>query len=337
MTPSRIASAWSPRVSCRAVVGALALLAAAPAAAQPIRWEIPTEYSESSMPGEGLFTFARLVASSAADRLAIVPSFSAASGLRSADMPAAVRDRRVPAADAFAGGLGAVQPVFLLSSLPFVALTFTDARRLYDAARPHYDAALAPMNARVLYATPWPPIGIWSKLPLARPADLQGLAIGTYDPTGTALFRALGAAPAELSFPDTMPRLRDGTFEAVLSSGDGAGRGLPQVLPHFAALGYAIPLSLTIVGTEALAALPGDLRNAVLAAGAETERRQWALVRTRLEQIYARMRANGVTITTETSPELRDALHRAAGVAVGAWVQQAGPEGAALLQRIRDR
>jgi TRAP-type C4-dicarboxylate transport system substrate-binding protein len=325
------------RVSRRALLVAIAVLAAGPALGQPARWAIPTEYPENSMPGEGLRTFAALVEARANGGLLIAPSFNNELGIRSADMPAAIRDHRVLAADAFGGGLGAVQPIFLLSSLPFVAPTFADARRLYEAARPAYDAALATMNARILYTTPWPPTGIWSKAPLRTPADLRGLAIRTYDSTGTAVFRALGAAPEELSFPDTMPRLANGTITAVLSSGDGgAGRRLWEFLPNFVAVGYAIPLSFTIVGTDALSGV-GGLGPVVLAAGEETERRQWALVGSRLEENYARMRANRVNIATDPSPELRDALARAAEGAVAAWAQQAGADGAAILRRYQGR
>lgn len=324
------------RLSRRAALAGLAAFAARPALGQPARWMIPTEYPENSMPGAGLRTFVELVEARARGGLLLAPSFNNESRIRSADMPAAVRDHRVPAADAFGGGLGTVNPLFLLSSLPFVAATFAEARRLYDAARPAYDAALAAMNVRILYATPWPPTGIWSKVPLRSPADLRGLAIRTYDATGTAVFRALGAAPEELSFPDTMPRLANGTIAAVLSSGDGgAGRRLWEFLPNFAAAGYAIPLSFTIVGTDALGGVGDGMRDILLAAAAETERRQWELVGTRLEQNYAAMRANGVAITTEVAPELRDALRRAAGDAVTAWSQQVGAAGAAILQRYR--
>ena len=75
----------------------------------------------------------------------------------------------------------------------------------------------------------------------------------TYDAAGTAVLRAAGAAPAQLSFAD-----------AVLSSGDGgAGARLWEVLPHFTALDYASPLSLAFCGMAALDALPGPAREGV--------------------------------------------------------------------------
>jgi len=46
-----------------------------------------------------------------------------------------------------------------------------------------------------------------------------------------------------LSFADTMPKLVDGSINAVLSSGDGdAGRELWQFLPYFSEITYALPI-----------------------------------------------------------------------------------------------
>lgn len=323
------------RLTRRTVLAVPAMLTA-PASAQTTRWDMPTEYPANSMPGEGVATFARLAMAGTGGRLTVAPSFDASAGVRSAQMLDAIRAGRFPAGDSFAGALGGAHPLFLLSSLPFLATTIDDARRLYAAARPGYDAVLNTMGQRVLYGTPWPPTGIWAKTPIRRPEELRGLAIRTYDATGTEVLRAAGAAPTELSFADLMPRLRDGSVNAVLSSGDGgAGRRLWEFLPHFTALTYAQPVSLASVNLAALAALDADLRNAVVNAAAETERHLWTLVRTRLDENYARMRANGVTITSEVTPELRALLDRAAEAAIADWSRRAGPEGATILQRYR--
>src|SRR5437879_4682265 len=106
MTPSRTSQRQTGRqqpgrVSRRTALAAIAAFAARPAHAQPARWVIPSEYPESSMPGEGLRTFAALVASRAGGGLLALPSFDNESRLRSSDMPGAVRDQRFPAADAF--------------------------------------------------------------------------------------------------------------------------------------------------------------------------------------------------------------------------------------------
>jgi TRAP-type C4-dicarboxylate transport system substrate-binding protein len=315
----------------------LLLLCAPSARAQAVEWSMATEYPATSMPGEGLRFFAEAVARESAGRITIKPAFDAALGIKSAEMIAAVRDGRIAAGDAFAGALGKIDPLFLVSSLPFLAATTADAGKLYEAARPLYARRLSTERQRLLYATPWPPSGLWAKKPVRTPSDLAGLAIRTYDATSTKVFAAAGAAPANLSFADTMPRLADGSVVAVLSSGDGgAGRRLWDTLPHFTEINYAVPLSLATASDAAYTALPTDLQDAVSRAAAATEAHQWRLLEGRLAENYARMAANSVTITKadDLTPELRALLAKSAAEAVAAWKSDVGPEGASLLVKI---
>ena len=124
-------------------------------------------------------------------------------------------------------------------------------------------------------------------------------------------------------------------FEGAASGDGGAGRRLWEHLPHFTAIGYAMPVSLTVADRGTLEALPPDLLAAVSDAGARTEVRQWQAVRNRLKANYAQMRANGVSITAEPAPDLRAALARAAEVAIAEWIARAGPEAQQILARYR--
>jgi len=162
------------------LTGALLLLLPAAARAQAV-WDMATEYPQSAMPGLGVTTFAKHVAEKSAGKLQIRPSFDASGGIRSAGMLAAIADGRVQAGDAFAGALEAEDAIFALPSLPFLVTSIADARRLADLARPFLAAALQNKGQRLLYLTPWPPSGIWSKSPLKTPSDLAGLSIRTYD------------------------------------------------------------------------------------------------------------------------------------------------------------
>jgi len=310
------------------------LVFGAGAALAQTSWEMPTEYPETAIPGEGVANFARLVNERAGGRLTVKPSFDAKRGIKSAQMIAAVQKGEVAAGDAFAGALGAVDPLFGLSSLPFLATSIDDARRLTDLARPAYEKKLAGFGQKLLYTTPWPASGIWSKTPLDSAAALTGLSIRTYDATSTAVMNAAGAKAANLSFADAMPKVKDGSVVAVLSSGDGgAERNLWDYLPNFTEVNYAMPISIASVNLAAYEALPADLRQVVDAAAQETEQRQWAAIRTRLGENYARMRANKVAIRTEVPPDLALALAKAGRMAVEEWQRKAGPEGREMLKQ----
>ena len=314
-------------------LSALGTAAWRPSLAQPAQWRAATEYPASAMPGMGLSTFARLLAETTGGTLTLQPAFDGPNGLRSATIPAAVQARTLTVGDAFAGALDGLDPVFQLSSLPFGATNAAEARRLYDAARPLYGSAFALRGQRLLYSTPWPPSGIWCRNPVRTPADLQGLAIRTYDTASTAVFARAGAAPVQISFADAMAGLHDGKLNAVLSSGDGgAGRKLWDELPHFTAIGYAMPLSFTTVNEAVYQGLTPALRMAVDQAAAQTEAAQWQLLGERESTNQAAMLGHGMTIDPPNA-ELAQALRLAAADTVAAWVRLAGRERAAPLTR----
>jgi TRAP-type transport system periplasmic protein len=307
------------------LTGALLLHYPLTARAQTL-WDMPTEYPQSAMPGLGVTTFARHVAELSAGKLLIHPSFDAAGGIRSADMLTAIAERRVQAGDAFAGSLEAEDPIFALPSLPFLVTSMADARRLADLARPYLAAALRNRGQRLLYVTPWPPSGIWSKTPLKTASDLSGLSIRTYDKISREIFAGAGARAVSISFADTMPKLVDGSISAVLSSGDGgAGRALWEFLPYFSEINYTLPMSVASVNQAVYDGLTPELREAIDTASRQTEAELWIALSTRLQENYARMRANGVTIDANPAPEIIAALQSGAVAAQQAWCARSGP------------
>jgi TRAP-type transport system periplasmic protein len=319
----------------RTVVAALLLLVPAAVQAQAV-WDMPTEYPQSAMSGLGVTTFAKHVAELSAGKLQIRPSYDGTSGIRSAGMLAAIAEGRVQAGDAFAGALEAEDAIFALPSLPFLATSIADARRLADLARPYLSAALQKKNQRLLYLTPWPPTGIWSKLPLKTPSDLSGLSIRTYDKISSEVFASAGAKATSISFADTMPRLVDGSINAVLSSGDGgAGRKLWEFLPYFSEITYSLPLSVASVNQAIYDALTPDLREAVDTASRQTEIELWLALSTRLQENYQRMRQNGVTIDSSPAPAVVATLQSGAAAAQQVWCSRSGPTCPKVLEAFK--
>lgn len=309
----------------RLLTGAFLLLQPIAARAQTV-WDMPSEYPQSAMSGLGVTAFAQHVAELSAGKLLIQPSFDGAKGIRSADMLTAIAERRVAAGDAFAGALEAEDAIFALPSLPFLVTSIADARRLADLARPYIVTALHNRGQRLLYLTPWPPSGIWSKAPLKTVSELSGLSVRTYDKISREVFASAGAKATSISFADTMPKLVDGSINAVLSSGDGgAGRGLWQYLPYFSEITYSMPMSVASVNQADYDGLTPELREAVDTASRQTETELWLALSTRLGENYARMRDNGVTIDTHPAPAIVAALQSGAAAAQQAWCARSGP------------
>ena len=314
------------------------LLAPRLASAQAARLIMANEYPATSIQGEADARFARAVAERTGKRIEIVHAYDASSGFRSKDMVEAVGRAAVPIANAYMGALGAVDPVFLLPSLPFLATSPEQGKTLAEIARPAYERALARHNQRLLFLSPWPAAGLWANKPIDSVEALKGLRLRTADASGVLAFKAVGAVPVQVSFADAIPQLKAGQLDAVLSSGDGgAGARLMEALRHFTAIEYAVTLSMVTINNEAWAALEPAWQQAMLAAAAETEAQQWDVMKTRVAANYARMRAAGVSITTTLSPAFQQALRAAGQVAVEDWMQRMGPAAAPLLEAYRQR
>jgi hypothetical protein len=209
--------------------------------------DLINEYPATAISGEADAFFADAVKRRSEGRIAVNLIPDAKSGLRSRDQLKAVSEGRFAMANSVGGTLGGESPVFLLSSLPFVTPSMTDARILYELSLPLYEQLFAERKQKLLYVVPWPPSGIWSAAPLGDVAALKALKVRTYDETGTNVLARIASSASIVSFSELTPKLESGEINAVLSSGDGgAGRQLWKFLRYFSDINYAVPAELRI-------------------------------------------------------------------------------------------
>jgi TRAP-type C4-dicarboxylate transport system substrate-binding protein len=326
------------RKTALALMTVIILLAAGIARAQTVTWGMANEYPATSIQGEADARFAREVTLRTGGRIEIAHQYDASSGYRSNEMVDAIRRGDLPIGNTYMGALSGVDPIFLLPSLPFLATTPEQGQALAAVARRAYERALARHNQVLLFLSPWPAAGIWANKPVDSMDALRGLRIRTADANGVIAFKAAGAAPVVVSFADALPQLKAGQLDAVLSSGDGgAGARLMETLRHFTAIEYAVTMSMVTVNGDAWRALDPAQQQAVREAAAETEARQWDVLRTRVAANYAQMRAAGVTLHTDLSLEYRQALRAAGRPALDDWLRQMGAPGAKILDAYRAR
>jgi TRAP-type C4-dicarboxylate transport system substrate-binding protein len=324
-----------PVMSAR-FIALVALLALSRPASAQVTLDLINEYSASAISAEADAFFADAVKRKSEGRIVIHPIPDAKSGLRSRDQLKAVTEGKFAMANSVGGTLGDEDPVFLLSSLPFVTPTVGDARRLYGLAKPLYDQLFAERKQKLLYVVPWPPSGIWSAEPLSDAAALKSLKIRTYDNTGTAVMGKVAASAQIISFSELNAKLETGEINAVLSSGDGgAGRQLWKYLRNFSDVGYALPLSFGAISLATWTSLDEMGRRALTDAAEETSEHQWAALNGRLKQNFERMRQNGVTIDEKPPAEVIAALHAAADATIAEWRARVGPDAQRVLQEFR--
>jgi TRAP-type transport system periplasmic protein len=232
----------------------------------------------------------------------------------------AARDHRIDGGDAFAGPLESSDPIFGLSSLPFVVQSVDTAKAVAARARPLYERALEARGMKLLYITIWPATGIWSEQALKTADDLRALSVRTYDNNSAQVMRTVGATAEYLPFNEAIAKVKEHKLNAILTSGDGgAGRKLWDDLHHFTPINYAIPISIAFVQDE------------VEAAATETEKDQFELLANRTVENYDRMRSNGVSIDEPAPPDVIAALKKAGNAPIATWEAKVPAEAVAIL------
>ncbi len=301
----------------------IALLQAAPAFADTASLRLINEYPATSITASADLQFAAAVNRLSAGDIAVATLQEAANPYKGKDQVNAVREGKAEIGTLFAGILGGADSFFLLSSLPFVVDDFEQAQSLFTCTRPELERHLAALNMRLLYATPWPPSGIWSARPVAEVADVKALSIRTYDDNSRGVFQRVGAQSVNLPFSAVGARLTSGELNAVLSSGDGgAGNRLWDYLPNFTAISYAIPLSYTVINNDAWNKLTPAQQSTLTQAAQQTNNASWATVKSRIQDNYARMTEHGMRLNLQPAAPLRTALRQAGQEQADSWWQQ---------------
>lgn len=303
------------------------------ALAQSLTWDLSNEYQAGSVHGQAAEVFAEKLAELSGGDIRITLHHGSALGYKSLDHFDAVGDGALELASSYVGPWGGIDALFLLSSLPFVTPTAESVWDLYEAAKPEYEQVLTDNNQVLLFATPWPPSGIWANKPVDSMEALRNLRIRTYDANGTITFRAANAAPIQLSWADVVPQLTTGGIDAVLTSADGgAAASMWEHQSHFTEVTYASPLQVLHMNRDVYDSLSDEQRAWVHEAAAAGELHGWRALPERVAQNYAQMREHGMTIVDEVDPAFLAALGEAGAEAIEDWKSRVGARGEAILE-----
>ncbi|WP_447894080.1 TRAP transporter substrate-binding protein [Vreelandella sp. GE22] len=304
--------------------------------AQSFSLDFSNEYNASSIHAQGDAYFIDKVEELTDGDIDITLHTGGALGFNSGDHFYAVADGAVDIADTLSGTMSGVDALFLLSSLPFLVNDIEDARQLYDIAKPYYEDVFEDNDQVLLYASPWPPSGIWSKDAIESADDLTNLKILTFDRSGTETFRNVGASPVSLSWGDVVPQLATGGISAVLTSAEaGANGSFWEHQNHFSAVQYAIPLNMVHMNKAVFDSFSEEQQQAVLEAARLTDQYNWSAVETRTEENYQMLSENDVEVSDPVSQDLSDALSEASSNVIENWLGNIGDIGETILDEFR--
>jgi len=151
---------------------ALAVLCAAFAtgALAQTKWDLPSGYGPNTFQVQNLQWFADEVDKATAGKLKIT-LHPGASLFKANEIKRAVQTGQTQIGEFILSGAANENGLFGVDSIPFLATTYPEAKKLDDASRPALDKLLASQGMKLLYTVPWPGQSLYSKKPLTSVAD----------------------------------------------------------------------------------------------------------------------------------------------------------------------
>lgn len=314
----------------------LTALACAGAVSAQTKWDLPSGYGANTFQTKNLEQFAADVKAATGGKLQITVH-SGASLFKQPEIKRAIQTGLAPAGEFIISGLANENPLFGADSIPFLATSYADARRLYEAAKPVQAKVLAGQGIKMLFSVPWPGQSLYSVKPITSAEDFKGTKMRAYNPATTKIAQMLGASPVTIQLPELGQALATGAANNFLtSSASGADGKLYEQVKYFYPVNGWLPRNVTAVSQKAFDALDKATQAALLKAAADAEARGWKAS----EQVDADaikvLAANGVTVAPP-SDSVRMALQKIGEAMTAEWLASAGPDGKVIIDAYRKK
>ncbi|SFR13214.1 TRAP transporter substrate-binding protein [Desulfoscipio geothermicus] len=295
--------------------------------AEPVNWTANSVWPPENHQSAGLQEFANKVKEATNGQVEITVQTGGALGFKGPELLKVVRDGLVPVSDILTSGVAGDEPVFGVVTLPFLIQNFEEGKILNEIARPYFDkVAEEKWNQKILYISPWPAAGIWSKEKIESVEDMRGLKTRTYDKNGALVMEAVGGTPYPLPFSEVYSSLATGVIDSVLTSTPTAvDAKFWEVLKYYAPINVTMATDLVTVNLDEFNKLDEETREALIAAGKEMEEEMWAKVAELDKQKEAECNENGIE-TVQPSQEFLNELSSITKDIREEWLKQAPPE-----------
>ena len=307
----------------------LGLLVAVNAGAQT-KWDMPTAYPASNFHTENIAQFAADVDKATGGKLKITIHANA-SLFKAPEIKRAVQTDQAQIGEILISAYSNEDPVFGTDSIPFLATSYADAAKLWNASRKALQDRFAKQGMRVLYAVPWPPQGIYSNKPIATLADMKGLKMRTYNPATSRIAELAGAQPVTIQAAELAQAMATGAVNANITSGATGydSKAWEQVKYFYDAQAW-LPKNVVFVNDKSFNALDKPTQGALLKAATDAELRGWKVSEEKTKWYLEQLAKNGMTVAPP-SPALESDLKKIGETMTADWIKQAGPDGQAIV------
>jgi TRAP-type C4-dicarboxylate transport system substrate-binding protein len=308
----------------------LALSLAGGSALAQTKWDLAAAYPATNFHSENMAQFAAEVDQATGGKLKITLHANA-SLFKAPEIKRAVQGGQAQMGEILLANFQNEWQIYGADGLPFLADSYAQSVKLYQAQKPLLEKKLAEQGMQLLYAVPWPPQGIYTKKPLNSVADLKGVKWRAYSPATGRIAELVGAQPVTVQAAELSQALATGVVEATMTSGaTGVDSKLFEHLKYYYDTQAWLPKNAVIVNKKAFDALDKPAQDAVLKAAAAAEARGLAASQRINTETLAKLAANGMQVVTP-SPALKAELKKIGDTMLKEWLEKAGADGTALV------
>ena len=307
-----------------------ALVLTAPAAAQT-KWNLPAAYPQDNFHTENLVAFAKDVSDATGGKLQIAVHANA-SLFKAPEIKRAVQTGQAQAGEVLISIHENEDPIYGLDVVPFLATSFDQAKKLYDAQRPVMEKKLASQGMMLLFAVPWPPQGVFSKKELNTVEDLKGTKWRAYNPGTARIAELVGAQPVTVQAAELAQAMATGVVNAFITSGStGYDTKAWESMSHFYDAQAWIPKNIIFANKAAFDALDKPSQEAVLKAAKTAEERGWKLSQEKTKWYIDQLAARGMKVQPP-GDQFASGLRKIGEQLTADWLKKAGAEGQAVVE-----
>ncbi|HMN50658.1 MAG: TRAP transporter substrate-binding protein [Xanthobacteraceae bacterium] len=319
-----------------ALFAGVALAASAGTAFAQTKWDMPTPYGDGNFHTKNIVQFAADVDKATGGKLKI-QVHSNGSLIKHPEIKSSIRRGVAPIGEVLISNHQNESPIYGVDSVPFLATSYSDARRLYEAQKPFLEKKLAEEGLVLLFSVPWPPQGIYAKKELKTIDDLKGLKFRTYNTATQRIAQLAGAIPTQIEVPDIPTAFAQNRVEAMITSpSTGVDTKAWDYLSHFHDTQAWLPRNVVIVSKAALDALPADVKAALLKAAKEAEDRGWKASEIETTEKTKALSDNKVTVV-KPSDALKAGFNKIGETMTADWQKAAGDDGKAILDKFKKK
>jgi len=316
--------------SMKKLLTATTALAAISAPAMAAQWDMPMAYAASNFHSEMGVVFADKVRDYTGGDVDIT-IHAGGSLFKGGEIKRAVQTGQAPIGERFMSAHANELPILGWDNIPFVASTYAKNDKLWAAAKPFVNKALAGQNLVALYTCPWPGQGFYFNKEVKSSADTHGIKFRSYNSATATFAEELGMIPVQIEAAELSQALATGVAESFISSGStGYDRKVWEHLTHYYKVNAWLPRNYVMVNKGVWDALDSSTQNQVQKAADETG----AACSTKSQDLatwyFEQLSSNGMTVE-DAGPVFLSELKTIGEKMTADWVSEVGSDGQAIL------